>query len=318
MSIGTGIEWTETTWNPIAGCSLVSPGCKNCYAMKMAHRLEAMGQQKYAGLTRKVNGHAIWTGKITLDENALLQPLSWKKPRRVFVNSMSDLFHPGVPFEFVDRVFAVMAVASQHVYQCLTKRPERMAEYVERTGRSIDYLEKPARKMGRTLQFEGMDGGTFGLVKWPLPNVWLGTSVEDQQRADERIPQLLNCPAAVRFLSCEPLLGPIDFSVVPVARTDHGEAIPPFGRRKTIDWVIAGGESGPRCRPCNIGWIKSIIIQCKYASIACFVKQLGTIAYADMGGKDFCAILGIKDRKGGDPEEWPEDLRVREFPVEAR
>jgi protein gp37 len=173
----TSIEWTDATWNPIAGCTILSPGCTNCYAMRMAARLEMMGVDKYRGLTRKSGGRAVWTGKMTLDREALEIPKSWKKPRQIFVNSMSDLFHADVPAGFIGDVWATMAATPRHTYQVLTKRPDRMAEI------------------------------TAGLRM--LPNVWLGTSVETAEYL-HRIDDLRRVTAAVRFISFEPLLGSVD------------------------------------------------------------------------------------------------------------
>lgn len=230
----TKIEWASKVWNPLAGCSLASPGCTNCYAMKMAGRLEAMGPKpdgggniklsQYQGTTQKTKAGFVWTGKVNAaPESILTAPLRQKKPTDYFVNSMSDLFHPAVPDALIDRVFAVMALCPQHVFKILTKRPDRMREYVsdDRTqGRIarviIDWLlDKviawrepwPVRSIG------DIDEPTdLALKQWPLPNVWKGTSVEDQPRADERIPHLLATPAALRFLSMEPLLGPVDLA----------------------------------------------------------------------------------------------------------
>lgn len=279
-----------------------------CYAMRMAARLEAMGKAKYAGLAKKVNGLPVWTGKINLDEHALTTPLKWKKPRRVFVNSMSDLFHEGVPFEFVDRVFAVMALCPQHTFQVLTKRPERMAEYLNSANRSFR-----------------IEGVGWGLIKrpielagWPLPNVWLGASCENQEWADERIPHLLACPAAVRFLSCEPLLGPIDLHWLgslccePSGEIHMRDEYPHRANYgPPLDWIIVGGESGPGARPCDVAWIRSIVTRCRGAAVACFVKQLGS--HVIRCGQR----LYLRDPKGGDPAEWPEVLRIREFPGAA-
>jgi protein gp37 len=201
----------------------------------------------------------------------------------VFVNSMSDLFHEAVPFEFVNEVFAVMSMTPQHTYQILTKRPERMAKYM-------------LLRMGRR----------------PLPNVWLGTSVENQTTADERIPHLLRCPAAVRFLSCEPLLGPISFSV------KCPPEYQPHIRHDRIGWVITGGESGPGARPCNVEWIRSIVLRCKAAQVPVFVKQLGAKPYDPSwhgNGTTTGSAMNLNDSKGGDPDEWSDDLRVREMPV---
>lgn len=172
----TNIEWTDATWNPVAGCTVISPGCTNCYAMRMAARLDAMAVEKYNGLTRRSGGRSVWTGKIRLDEKSLIAPLSWTKPRRIFVNSMSDLFHDGVPAEFVARVWEVMERTPHHTYQILTKRPARMVEITARLRM--------------------------------LKNVWLGTSVENSDYFD-RIDDLRGAAAAVRFISFEPLLGSV-------------------------------------------------------------------------------------------------------------
>jgi protein gp37 len=202
----SGIQWTDSTWNPVTGCTRASSGCDFCYAVTMTKRLEAMGQEKYSGLVNLGKNH--FNGVVKTHEDALLIPLGWKKPRRVFVNSMSDLFHREVPFEFIDKVFAIMALTPQHTYQVLTKRPERMAEYFSTE------VSEFRRRLGDIAAIEfGVETDTLEKQwQWPLPNVWLGTSCEDQQTADERIPHLLNIPAKVRFLSCEPLLGPIDLT----------------------------------------------------------------------------------------------------------
>lgn len=245
MAANSNIEWTDRTWNPVAGCSIVSPGCHNCYAMKMAKRLAAMGQQKYVGTTKTKNGKTVWTGKITLSHDQLLDPIGWKKPQRIFVNSMSDLFHKNVPDAFIDRVFATMVLSPRHTFQILTKRAERMAKYMASPNRQA--------KIAKHFPFDPFHPDTMAVgsngfytpVAWPLKNVWLGVSVEDQQRADERIPWLLKTPAAIRFLSCEPLLGPVDLkpflwkqSVATCRQEPTGE----------IGWCIVGGESGPGCR----------------------------------------------------------------------
>jgi protein gp37 len=259
----TKIQWTDETWNPFAGCSIVSPGCKNCYAMRDAYRKGFNPlTPHYREITRRVNGHAVWSGKLALaPERILTKPLDWRRPRRVFVNSMSDLFHEDAPAAWIDRVFAIMAASSQHVFQALTKRPERMRDYC------------------RARQGE------------PLSNLWLGVSVERQQEADERIPDLLATPAAVRFVSAEPLLGPIDLTEM--AR---------------LDWIIVGGESGPGARRFDPEWARNLLRQRRNAGVAFFVKQMG----AEPDGLD------LRDRKGGDMMEWPPDLRVREFPQPAR
>lgn len=221
MTARTGIEWTEATWNPIVGCAVVSPGCTNCYAMKMADRLEAMGTlPHYAGTTRKTKAGPVWTGKLALaPERTLLEPLRRKKPTTWFVNSMGDLFHESVPDAWIDKVFAVMALAPQHIFQVLTKRAARMRAYLPAAGvrervalAAADLLnEHTDVRLRPQNYFERDNGFDHVVMPWPLPNVWLGVSAEDQRRADERIPDLLATPAAVRFVSAEPLLGPIDF-----------------------------------------------------------------------------------------------------------
>jgi protein gp37 len=340
----SNIEWTEQTWNPVAGCSLVSPGCTNCYAMRMAARLVTMGQAKYAGTTHKVNGHHVWTGKINLDPEALMIPLKRKKPTTWFVNSMSDLFHEEVDSDFIDQVFAVMAMTPRHTYQILTKRPERMAEYLDTSGLNpeedypdADYRSRPGHKQ-ETIRDIALTmcselNPVPSLFEWPLPNIWLGTSVENQKYADERIPHLLRCPAAVRFLSVEPLLGAVDLSVGHVLKR---EPECDLCEGPTIDWVIVGGESGPGARPMNIEWARSIVRQCQVAGVACFVKQLGAVpiqrcgncghdvgkvrgGYVDVCGPGHAQLLGevkaIQDSKGGDMDQWPLDLRIRQFPA---
>ncbi|AVT80191.1 DUF5131 family protein [Rhodopseudomonas palustris] len=223
----TSIEWTDATWNPVAGCTVLSAGCTNCYAMRMAARLDAMGQAKYSGLTRRSGGRAVWTGKVRLDEKSLLLPHSWSKPRKVFVNSMSDLFHPDVPIDFIGRVWRTMKDTPRHTYQILTKRPERMA----------DVLSQPSFRV--------------------LPNVWLGTSVENEEVLD-RLDQIRKVPAAIRFVSLEPLIGSVA-----------------AGDLSDIDWAIVGGESGPRARQIDPTWVHEIQQMCRKSGTAFFFKQWG-------------------------------------------
>jgi protein gp37 len=249
----TSIEWTEKTWNPIiSGCSIISQGCQNCYAMKMAGRLEAMEIKKYKGLTRKTSkGKIIWNGKINIDLNdkALYEPLKTKKPTMYFVNSMTDLFHEDVPFEAIDKIMAVIALCPQHTFQVLTKRADRMKEYFD-----TPYLYKKIRgeAVGITNDF------TLGSIDLPLPNLWLGVSVENQEQADIRIPYLLETPAQVRFLSCEPLLEQVYLPSLP-----------------KIDWVIVGGESGKDTRPMHPDWVRYIRNQCEATGVKFFFKQWG-------------------------------------------
>lgn len=274
----SGIEWTDATWNPVSGCMKVSDGCKNCYAERLFPRAYASA----AAAGRKFTD-------VVLHHDRLGIPLQWRRKRMVFVNSMSDLFHADVPDEFIERALTTTAHA-QHVFQILTKRPERMREVMRR--------------------WTDMNGR-------PQPNLWLGVSVEDQATANARIPLLLQTPAAVRFVSAEPLLGPVDVT----------NYLRPFvvrqasnGLNEKLDWVVVGGESGRKARPCNVAWIRSIKDQCMAAGVPVFVKQLGARPYDgeepdhDPNGADEPRWMHLKDRKGGDMEEWPLDLRVREYP----
>ena len=309
MSDKSAIEWTDATWNPVRGCEKVSPGCAHCYAETFAERF------------RGVPGHPYEQGfDLRLVPEKLTEPLSWKKPRRVFVNSMSDLFQDGVPDDFIDRVFAIMALTPQHTYQVLTKRPERMHAYMN----APDVRQRVALAAAK---IDGDPAPEMVVRFWPLLNVWLGVSVENQHFADERIPLLLQTPAAVRFISAEPLLGPVDLSAYLPVLTIGGVEM-----ERWLDWVIVGGESGPKSRPFDVAWARSIIAQCKAAGVPVFVKQLGArvqIASSPLaewhGSVRLLAgpnggmgrVIGLQDKKGGDPAEWPTDLRIREFP-EAR
>jgi len=341
MSDGTKIEWTDATWNPIVGCSVVSPGCTNCYAMRLAGT-RMKHHPSRAGLTRDSKAGPVWTGEVRFMEQWLIQPLRWAKPRMIFVCAHADLFHEAVPDEWIDRIFAVMAMAPQHTFQVLTKRPERMREYLARHDAGLRWLV-------RCGQFADHGLGVGDAVNWTrqgLPNVWLGTSVEDQAAADARIPELLATPASVRFLSCEPLLGPVNFNRIP---SDHAGAdfmnplrghywidaqVPEqvASTDGTIDWVIGGGESGSGARPCDLAWLRSLRDQCAAAGVAFFAKQLGSKPELDLEGnvkyildwpaghviENRRARIKLRDRHGGDMAEWPEDLRRREFPGNPR
>ena len=305
----TKIEWTERTWNPIVGCSIVSPGCTNCYAMQMAARIERMSPKldHYKGLTKRVNGKAVWTGKLALaPESTLLLPLRTKKPTMWFVNSMSDLFHEDVPDEWIDRVFAVMALTPQHTYQVLTKRSGRMREYVSGLGQSSttpDRITQLAFSIGANVRGYRGSGGLCGR---PLPNVWLGVSAERQQEADERIPDLLATPAAVRFVSAEPLLGPIDFTSLPsisgIGR--HLDALSNAGCEHAdipskLDWIIVGGESGPNARPMHPDWARAIRDQCAAAGVPFFFKQWGEWVSGGPGRIHWSECRELKSWGGG-------------------
>ena len=316
MSTNSKIEWTEDTWNPVAGCSMVSEGCRHCYAVAMTHRLgaiaeaaEAKGKDPgktahYKGLT-VLNGRdeRHFNGTVRTIESALDIPLRRKKPTLYFVNSMADLFHKDVPFEFIDKVFAVMALCPQHTFQVLTKRPERMAGYMcqkfmpfaDSHGRE-ESLVNIAEANGISVELKTPPGhlsepwGNAAGIPWPLPNVWLGTSVEDQETADERIPHLLKCPAAVRWLSMEPLLGPVDLPDKHAGticgyggracreKYEHGTSVCgecPLRQSKMFDWVVLGGESGKGARPMHPDWARDIRDQCEAAGVAFHFKQWG-------------------------------------------
>ncbi|WP_341989799.1 phage Gp37/Gp68 family protein [Azorhizobium sp. AG788] len=291
MADKSNIEWTEATWNPIVGCSIVSPGCSNCYAMKMARRIEAMQPgSHYAGTTQVVNGNAVWTGKVALaPEHILTQPLRWCRPRKIFVNSMGDLFHESVPDEWIDRVFAVMALAPQHTFQVLTKRSARMRAYCsevrETWCRSGSPISGSDRIHEAALSITGKEWLEATPGQWPLPNVKLGVSAEDQRRADERVPDLLETPAAVRFVSAEPLLGPINFArISPRTFAAYANSLtgvwqwgggPSRVETPGLDWIIGGGESGPSARPMHPDWVRAIRDQCAAADVPFFFKQWG-------------------------------------------
>ena len=285
MADHTGIEWADATWNPIVGCSIVSPGCTNCYAMAMAARIEAMqAGSHYAGTTQASKAGAVWSGRLKVaPEHVFTQPLRWRRPRRIFVNSMGDLFHEDAPDAWIDRVFAVMAMAPHHTFMVLTKRSARMRDYVgTRAGDWMLHWPDAARKAGALLG----DVAALRAVPFPLPNVWLGVSTEDQRRADERVPDLLATPAAIRFVSAEPLLGPLKLFSLNERRgqrgtiTDWHDALRglrfgPSEETAGLDLVIAGGESGPKARPMHPDWVRSLRDQCAAAGTAFFFKQWG-------------------------------------------
>jgi protein gp37 len=336
----TTIEWTDKTWNPVRGCERVSEGCRNCYAEVMAARFSDPGLWGH-GIAQWVirpGGirEARWTGKIVPVPDKLPEPMTWRAPARVFVNSTSDLFHKDVPRRFIDKVFAVMALTPQHTYQILTKRPEVMKDYmnlwqdgsarVHHVFSAVhDLLVKRAGKRGWSSQDPEFARAKEAVRVWPLPNVWLGVSAEDQKTFDDRVEHLGQVPAAVRFVSAEPLLGYIDVGNA----FDDADEISPY---QPINWVIAGLESGPNARQGNIDHVRHLVRQCRRAGKAVFVKQLGAdpiwngmsipgesdpwpagTLKEDRGEGYF--HIRLKSRKGGDMAEWPEDLQVREFPA---
>lgn len=381
-----GIAWTDESWNPVRGCSRVSEGCRNCYAERIAERFcDGPGEhytegddgamfkaapQPFHTFAERGKG---WTRKVALLPEMLVEPLRWRKPSRVFVCSTSDLFHDALPDSAIDEVLAVMLLAHRHTFMVLTKRAARMREYFAAPGlygRVLRVVENLRRALHLTANVGVSDPGRR-LPPW----IWLGVSVEDQQRADERIPHLLATPAAVRWVSYEPALGPVDFTPwfgrrVSVPDGDYGNAYcsrcgigwndpdddhecpPGFGPRP--NWLVVGGESGPGARPFDLAWARSTIRQCREAGVACFVKQLGTWIDCDTTAPDLNehfrgkasrylladertfipawlgeraglppedaepVAFGLRDRKGGDPAEWPPALRVREFPEVRR
>ena len=342
--MSTKIEWTDETWNPITGCTVKSAGCRDCYAMTLAGtRLK--NHPSRAGLTRQnAAGKHIWTGEVRFNQAWLDQPLKWKKPRMIFVCAHGDLFHEDVPDEWIDQIFAVMALCPDHIFQVLTKRPDRMRDYctkfLEDDGCNARITKAvnlafaiSGKNWGRcgststaiTTRINGTgareplmlrgtgDGGVerlylgkdlsetwhrcsdqyaervpdyvkdsgefgWGLKLWPLPNVWLGVSVEDQESANERIPDLLETPAAVRWLSCEPLLGSIDFDDIWWQRDVRDASGDVVDYDSAIDWVVLGGESGSTARPMHPDWARQIRDQCEAANVPFFFKQWGGYA----------------------------------------
>jgi protein gp37 len=269
VSDKTGIEWTDATWNPVTGCTKVSQGCKHCYAERGWARLQHLPAYQGREFT-----------DVATHFSRLNQPLRWRSPRRIFVNSMSDLFHEAVHTEFIDGVFAVMAMAPQHVFQVLTKRPDRMREYLSRRL-VTDGIEFEMIGMLFDKRCRGKEPESLIL---PLPNVWLGVSVENQTTADERIPLLLDTPAAVRWISAEPLLGDINLRSClhrsPSAAFSSGRVtadMPAWTRfgSTAIDWVVVGGESGPKARAMHPDWARNIHNQCAAAGVPFLFKQWG-------------------------------------------
>ena len=316
----SNIEWTSETWNPVVGCSIVSPGCTNCYAMKMAHRIEGINAEgrakgtshakQYDGTTKVVNGNAVWTGKVQLAEHILLNPLKRKKPTTYFVNSMGDLFHESVPDEWIDKVFAVMALSRQHTFQVLTKRAGRMRDYCAGLQSRANDIAHAGVMLGAWDDADHVHADILAAFdRGPLPNVWLGVSTERQQEAEMRIPMLLQTPAAIRFISAEPLLGPIDLTKLPFPKSceceQHAPTLDAFNAAVfcegccegpeamdlgKLDWVIVGGESGPDARTMHPDWARGLRDQCDAAGVPFFFKQWGGWAPYDRGKVD-SAIL---------------------------
>lgn len=272
MAERSRIEWTDQTWNVVTGCTPVSPGCDHCYAETFLHRWHG------------IPGHPFTTGFApTVHPRRLDEPLWWRTPRRVFVAALGDLFHAKVPDEFVVEVFVRMWWAPEHTFQVLTKRHRRLGSLVPRIADHLRHIEADLAQVDCPTP-----------LTWPLPNVWLGVSAETQQWADIRIPALLTTPAALRWVSCEPLLGPVDLR--PWLTSPGG-----------VDWVVVGGESGPGARPLDLAWLADLIDQCATTGVPVFVKQLGT-AWAHQHGQR---------GRGDNVTTWPEWARRREFPHTA-
>ncbi len=309
---GAGISWTDQTWNPIRGCTRVSEGCRHCYAETMAARFCGPGQP-YEGLARMTPSGSRWTGNVRFVEEHLCGPLRWRRPRKVFVNSMSDLFHASVADYQLDQLFAVMSLAPQHTFQVLTKRPERMVKYLmgdcvrsrivaHQWGIVEDRVDPTDRRSDdiRATAYD-VDGDD-----WPLPNVWLGVSCEDQANADERIPLLLQTPAAVRWVSAEPLLSSLDLGrwLTKKFQVDYDEMMARFPVQPTympahlrrppdgLDWVVVGGESGPGARPMHPAWARSLRDQCQSTGVPFFFKQWGEFGPSTQDG--FVVRMGKK------------------------
>ena len=311
--MGTSIEWVRgedgsegATWNFARGCSRVDTACEHCYAQSLAHRFRGKGQP-YEGLTVLGKHGPRWTGEVRFLPEALSIPLNWRKGRRVFPCSMSDAFHGDLTNEQIAAAFGVMAATPQHTYVMTTKRAGAMRGWFSWIERQTSEGQNEAdvcmalaeQEMGHRYDLNPSDR----VVQWPLPNVHLGVSAGTQASADERIADLLETPAVVRWMSLEPLLEPIDLYAF-LQTEDRDAALKALGGHVLpgLDWVVVGGESGPGARPCNIEWIEDIVRQCKAANRPAFVKQIGTAA-------------GLRDRKGSDMQEWPEALRVREMPA---
>lgn len=297
MGDNSAIEWTDATWNPVTGCSKVSPGCAHCYAETLALGRLA-GTDGYPGLP--------WTpanaaANVRVREDRLDQPLRWRRPRMVFVNSMSDLFHEHVPDEFVAQVFAVMSLAPQHIFQVLTKRPERARALLScETRRFVELVRNRRYDYNRYAPNLTREG-------WPLPNVWMGTSIENRRyvsRADE----LRETPAAVRFISAEPLLGPL-------IKGDHTWPEPELDLAN-IDWLIVGGECGPRHRPMDLQWVRDLRDACLWQDWGCDCGELNRLHQARPGHRTafFFKQLGGA-RSGTALGDLPRDLRIRELPA---
>ena len=342
----TSIQWTDHSINPIRFggghyCQKISPGCALCYASRLQPRF---GNPEFGGASSAVpkaveavrddNDDQLW-----LDESKLQEVLKRRKPTKWFWCDMTDIFGSWVPDEWIDRCLAVMALTPQHTHQVLTKRPERMLKYMDKWGRRDVTIDAAAGILSGASSappdhpsHHRWDAASDVIYSGkPLPNVWLGFSAENQEWFDRRAPHAVELARQgwLIFVSAEPLLGPIEFSDA----TKRSDAVKQLGKKSLdgIHWVIVGGESGPGARPCNVEWIRSLVKQCKAADVPVFVKQVGSQPFEERKEKGWHQVLpgggkmkvgelemrrdwSLRDKKGGDIEEWPEDLRVRQFP----
>jgi protein gp37 len=371
MGSETSIEWTNATWNPVRGCRRVSPGCENCYAEVIAGRFSGPGMHHEGLATYSKEHGARWTGDVRVIKEKFDQPLNWKKGRMIFTNSTSDLFYKEFSDETIAAVFGIMATAKHHTFQVLTKRADRLPEWfawVERYAKANNTTPMQvclhyAQRASEHPALRRMDD--IGMWTWPRPNIWLGVSVENQRYADERVPRLIATPAAVRFVSYEPALGPVDLTDITLPdelaegarlRTARCNALTEmdddhfYNRHPKLDWVIVGGESGRKARSFHAAWARTVVSHCKSYGVPVFVKQMGRNV-RDRNDNGFQGGMGdefrrewparlleedriednpngfreehqgalvrirLKDAKGGDPQEWPEDLRIREWPT---
>lgn len=319
------IEWTDKTWNPLRGCSRISPGCLNCYAESIAARFsgdraagltfskETAGSGPFAGFAILTPSGPRWTGKVELVEKHLYDPLKWRKPQKRFI-SMSDPFHESLPNEDIDRIFAVMSLCPHITFQLLTKRAGRMREYLcdEEQPERMDFeqwaiIEEVVDPLSR--RSDDIRATALDCEEGPLPNVHLGVSTENQQTADERIPELLRTPARVRFVSYEPALEYVDFTGYLNCTCDADMGTCDICLYGPLHQIIIGGESGRKARPFDLQWARDTVLTCKAAETPVFVKQMGSFAW-DKGRR-----VRFKHPKGGNMDEWPKELRVREFPT---
>lgn len=350
----TLIEWTAKSWNPIAGCSIASEGCRNCYAAELA-ATRLKNHPTYRGLAEyNRDGVAQFTGRIQFIPAKLFDPLRAKKPTDWFVNSMSDLFHPLVKHSERAAILGVIAAAGDHVLKGLTKRPgiaKKFFENIQKEARDqnrtpvevcIDYAmryfqagTKDLTKRVATAIADKLNKAKYADIPFPIPNFWFGVSAEDQKNFDMRVEELLACPVAKRWVSVEPMLGPIkagEYLVevepdeYPFTDENGDEDWTVVDPRPALDWIVCGGESGPNSRPFDIDAARSIMHECADAGVAFFLKQFGRFpqstvlsasysGHADYDTANQVYYYRLKDEKGGDPAEWPEDMRVREYPT---